>query len=116
MTTLTPLAPSVAGAAPNSITPTAADTIPCAAYRWILLIVRTGGTNTYAANIDDPVSQSPSAATAFNPDIATGTVAISSAKAFRLDCARFRDANGNINITSSSTFTGTTLEAYGIDS
>ena len=116
MSTLTPVAPSVIGAAPTTILPTASDTIPCAAYRWVLLIVRTGGTNTYAGTVDDPTSVAPAGTgVTFNPDVSTGTVATSSAKALRLDCARFRDVNGNITITSSSTFTGTTLEAYGIE-
>lgn len=116
MATLTPIAPSVNSNAVVPQLPTAADSIPCSAYRWVLLIVRTGGTNTYLGTIDDPTTSAPSGTgVTFNADITTSTVAISSVRALRLDCARFRDASGNINITSSSTFTGTTLEAYGIE-
>lgn len=116
MTTLNPVSPSVAGNTVTPITPTATDVIPCSAFRWVLLIVRTGGTNTYLGTIDDPTSQAPAGTgVTFNADVTTGTVPISSIKSVRLDCARFRDANGNINITSSSTFTGTTLEAYGCE-
>lgn len=114
MTTLTPVAPAIAGNTVTPIVPTAADVIPCSAYSVVILIVRTGGTNTYTGSIDDPTSQTPASATAFNPDVSTGAVPISTTKSFRLDTARFRDSSGNINITSSSTFTGTTLEAYGI--
>lgn len=116
MTTLNPIAPSVNSNTVTPITPTAADSIPCSAYRWVLLVVRTGATNTYLGTIDDPTSQAPSGTgVTFNADVTTGTVPISTVKSIRLDCARFRDVNGNINITSSSTFTGTTLEAYGIE-
>lgn len=114
MTTLTPANPAVTGTTLVPIVPTASDQIPCSAYKAVLLVVRTGGTNTYAATIDDPTSQGPAGATAYNPDLATGTVPISTVRVFRLETARFKDANGNINLTSSSTFTGTTLEAYGV--
>lgn len=115
MTTLTPVTPTVSGNTVNTIVPTASDSIPCSSFRWVLLVIRTGGTNTYQGVVDDPNSQGPANATQFNPDANTGVVATSSIKCMRLDCARFRDANGNITITSASTFTGTTLEAYGCE-
>jgi polyisoprenoid-binding protein YceI len=115
MATLTPNAPSVTATAMTPITPTATDTIPCSAYRFVVLVIRTGGTNTYTGTVDDPNTQAPANMTAFNPDATTGTVPISSIRTMRLDCARFRDTSGNITITSASTFAGTTLEAIGID-
>lgn len=114
MATITPVVPGMVATAVNAITPTATDTIPCAAYRAVILVVRTGGTNTYTGKVDDPSSVGPVGATSFDPDLTVGSVPISSARAVFLDCARFRDSNGSINITSSSTFTGTTLEAYGV--
>lgn len=114
MSTITPVAPSVTPATVTPIVPTAADVIPCAAYTKVILVITTGGTNTYAGSIDDPTSQSPVGATAWNPDLSTGTIPISSQRSVSLDTARFRDSSGNINLTSSSTFTGTTVEAYGV--
>lgn len=116
MATITPVVPSVSGNAVTGTTPTASDVIPCAAYRAVILVVKTAGTNTYLGAVDDPTSQPPAGTlvSAFNPDVSTGTVGTSSEKAIWLDTARFRDASGNINVTSSSTFTGTTLVAYGI--
>lgn len=116
MTALAPTVPAVVAAAPTTIVPTAADTIPCSQFNVVFLVIRTGATNTYLGTIDDPTSQNPAGTLtqAGNFDVTTGTVPISSTRVMRLDCGRFRDINGNINIVSSSTFAGTTLEAYGI--
>lgn len=109
--------PVVAGAVIGSTVvpqiPTAADVIAAGPYSLIMLVVRTAATNTYAGTIDDPTSATPLGATAFNPDIGTGTIPINTTKAFLLPTGRFKDSNGNINIVSASTFTGTTVEAYG---
>lgn len=114
MSTITPVVPSVTPQTVTPIVPTAADVIPCAAFKQVILVITTGGTNTYAGVIDDPTSVGPANPTQFNPDVSTGTIPISSKRSIMLDTARFRDSSGNINLTSSSTFTGTTLEAYGV--
>lgn len=115
MSTIPVVSANVVGATVTPQVPTAADVIVPGPYSFILLVVRTGGTNTYSGTIDDPTSQAPAGtlAGAFNPDIVTGTIPINTTKAFLLPASRFKDSNGNINITSSSTFAGTTVEAYG---
>jgi hypothetical protein len=112
MTAIPVIAGAVTGAVVTPQVPTATDLIAAGPYSTIKLIVRTGGTNTYTFVADDPTSVTPAGATQFNPDM-TQVVPISTTKAFDLPAGRFKDANGNINITSASTFTGTTVEAYG---
>lgn len=113
MSTIPVVAGTVTGATVTPQVPTAADVIPAGPYSTIKLVIRTGATNTYSGVIDDPTSVGPAGNIAFNPDLSTGTIPINTTKSFDLPAGRFKDSNGNINITSGSTFAGTTLEAYG---
>lgn len=115
MTDIPVVASNVNGVTVTPQVPTATDTITPGPYSFVLLVVRTGGTNTYSGTIDDPTSQAPAGnlAGAFNPDIITGVIPINTTKSFLLPANRFKDSNGKINITSGSTFAGTTVEAYG---
>lgn len=100
MATLTPVAPSVIGGVATSITP-GADSIPARAYRFVLLVV-SSTTGTPTITVDDPTSQAPAGTgVQFNPD-AQVVLAAGQTKVMRLDCARFRDVNGNINYTTAS--------------
>lgn len=116
MGTITPVNPSVVSQVVTPSTPSASDSIPCLAYREVMLIIRTAATNTYQCTVNDPNTQAPpgTLASPFDPDVTSGVVAVSTVRVMKLSCARFRDNNGNIALTSASTFTGTTLEAYGI--
>lgn len=113
MSTITPVKPGVVGQVITPATPTASDVIPARAYRFVVLVaVSTTGTPTIT--VDDPTSQAPSGTgVQFNADV-TLTLTAGQVKAQRLDCARFRDVNGNINITTSSP-ANSTVYALGID-
>lgn len=114
MATLTPVAPSVVGNAITTITP-GSDAIPAAAYRWVLLVARSVSTGTPTITVDDPTSVAPAGTgVTFNPDV-TLTLTAGQTKVMRLDCARFRDANGNINYTT-ATPGDAVVYAIGIDS
>ena len=56
MATITPIAPGLTGAAESTpATPAANDTIPCAAYRAVLVIM-TSSTGTPTFKFDDPTT------------------------------------------------------------
>lgn len=102
MATITPVSPAVAGTVSTTQALTSgADVIPASAYNLIFLILRSVSTGTPTTTIDDPTSQTPSGAQAFNPDVQV-TLTAAQTKIVRLDCGRFRDVNGNINITTTT--------------
>lgn len=116
MSTITPIEPGLTGAAesvPGGATPTAADVIPCAAYRSVLLIY-SGTTSTLALTVDDPTTPAiPGAKTPADPDMGI-TLAAGQTYSRLLPTARYRDANGNINITTSGTVGDAKIKCYGI--
>lgn len=79
----------------------ASDTVPLQANSRYLLHFKntTGGALT--ATIDDPTSVQPSGATAFNPDVSTGSIPATTGEGYIYiqNSDRFRDANGNVTIT-----------------
>jgi hypothetical protein len=102
MATITPIQSGVAGTLVTPVAPTASDTIPASAYNYVDLVFQST-TGTPTMTIDDPTSANPSGTLvqAGNFDV---TVALTAGqtKVVRLDCARFRDPNGNINIITST--------------
>jgi hypothetical protein len=114
MATITPIAPGLTGAAePAPPTPTAADVIPAAAYKYIVLVV-TSTTGTPTVKVDDPTTPAiAGATTAADPDLTIGPLAAGNTFSRLLPTARYRDASGNINITTTSP-ANSTVKAYGI--
>lgn len=79
-----------------------------------VLHVINGHSSSQSVIIDDPNSSTPVGATAFNPDV-TLPVVNATSKMFNLEyAARFRDANGWVNLTYSGT-TLLTLRVYRIN-
>lgn len=100
MAVLTPVAPSVIGTTATTITP-GSDSIPALAYRFVLLVVMST-TGTPTITVDDPTSQAPAGTgVQFNADVQL-VLGAGQTKVMRLDCARFRDVNGNINYTTAT--------------
>lgn len=113
MATITPVKPGVVGQVVTPVTPAATDVIPAAAYRFIVLVA-VSSTGTPTITVDDPTSQAPAGTgVQFNPDAQLSLTAGQS-KVMRIDCARFRDTNGNINISTTSP-TNSTIYVVGID-
>jgi hypothetical protein len=114
---LTVQTPNVVG-----ITPTYAagssggDTFAAlAGARYLLHMKNTSG-GALTVTIDDPTSPVPAGtlAATFNPDITISVPATTGDKMMFLDASRFRDANGNWNITySANPPTGLTLGVFG---
>ena len=79
----------------------------------LVRMTNTGG-SPVTVTVDDPVSVSPVAATAFNPDIGVAVPATTGVRAFLIpDCTRFTDpSTGRVNFTFSGALTGT-FEVYG---
>jgi|SRR5687768_15281353 len=101
MATLTPINTTVNGNLITPITP-GADAIPCSQYRYVTLVARSASTGTPTITVDDPTSSAPAGTgVTFNADV-TLTLTAGQLKSMRLDCARFRDANGNINYTTAT--------------
>lgn len=111
--------PTVPAAPPNGTTPptqvlSAADVIAAAGVNKALIIITGATSGSITVSFDDPNTQSPPYATAFNPDVPL-TVAQAVKKAFLLDgLGRFKDASGNINITTSGTPAGSNIEFYAV--
>lgn len=102
MAALTPVLPGAGGAvlAYTSVSDGTGVFAASPGARYILLFRNTGGSAS-VPTIDDPNSQSPVGATAWNPDVAGASIPITTgATAHVIDANRFRDgATGNITIT-----------------
>jgi hypothetical protein len=110
----TPVRPVVnpAGAPPYAAVG-ASDTIPVAPTGKYLLIVKNAGGSPDNMVIDDPTTPGAVGATAVqNPDVSTTIPATTGERHFELEAQRFRDVNGNINVTHSFTTTVTCI-VYG---
>lgn len=115
MATITPIAPGLTGAAEAApATPTAADVIPAAAYKYVLLVF-SGTTSTLTLKVDDPTTPAIAGATTpADPDLTVGPLAAGNTFSRLLPTARYRDASGNINITTTGTVGDARVKAYGI--
>lgn len=103
MATITPIVPGVVAtvATPQALT-AGADVIPCSQYNIIFLVLRSVSTGTPTVTVDDPTSSAPAGTgVTFNPD-PQAVLTAAQQKVMRLDTARFRDASGNINITTAT--------------
>jgi hypothetical protein len=114
------IVPVIVGSPPGGSTPptqvlTASDVILAAGINAALIVITGATTGSITVTIDDPNSQSPAFATAFNADVPL-TVASVVKKVFLLtNLGRFKDvATGNINITTSGTPAGSNIEVYAV--
>jgi hypothetical protein len=104
MATLPVTTPTVTGTVPTA--PSAAagggDVFPAVQGAHYLLRIINGSGAGITVTVDDPTTQSPSGATAFNPDLAK-LIAAGTEQMFNLserDVTRFRNpANGNIALS-----------------
>lgn len=115
MATLTVNKPdaAAAGVTPVTAVPSASDVFPALGSDRYLITVVGPTTGTVTIKVDDPNTQTPPNATAFDPDVTLGPVASTVKKQYLLrNAGRYRDASGNItlNNSASSAFTGSTIE------
>lgn len=116
MATITPVVPAIppGGTVPPTQVLSAADVISAAGINKVLIIITGATSGSITVSIDDPNTQSPPYATAFNPDVPL-TVAQAVKRSFVLDgLGRFKDASGNINIATSGTPAGSNIEVYAV--
>lgn len=100
MAVITPVSPAVAGSVITTATP-GTDSIPCAQYNVVFLVIWSVSTGAPTLTIADPTSQAP-AGLAFTASSMTVAVTAAQRKVVRLDCGRWRDVNGNINYTTAT--------------
>jgi hypothetical protein len=115
MAVQTPVVPPVVPAGnPAYAAVGASDTIPVGSTGKYLLIVKNAGGSADVVVVDDPTSGTgpPGAATPMNPDLSHSVPATTGERHFLLSAERFRDINGNINITHSFQ-TSVTCIVYG---
>jgi hypothetical protein len=103
MALLTVQVPTVAGITPTYAAVSASDTFAMASGHSYLLFVKNAGGSPDSVAVDDPISQDPGAAAAFNPD-ATISVTNGQERMIKLSPARFKNAStGLCTITHSFT-------------
>lgn len=113
------ITPTTVGAPPTGTSPptqvlSAADVIAAQGVNAALFYITGATSGSITVTIDDPNTQGPAYATSFNPDVPL-TVAQAVKKVFLLTgLGRFKDASGNINITTSGTPTGSNIEIYAV--
>lgn len=113
MATITPVAASVIGTVVAPATPTANDVIPASAYNYIHLIIQSS-TGTPTVTVTDQTSQNPPGTLVQSGDFdVTATLTSGQTRIMRLDCARFRDGSGNINIATTNP-ANSTIMAVGL--
>lgn len=101
MTALTPVLPTAVGSALayTSLTDGIGVFPASIGARYLLLFRNTSGSAS-VPTIDDPTSQTPAGATAFNPDLVGASIPATTGVTSQLiDAGRFRDASGNVNFT-----------------
>lgn len=111
MANFAPDRPGVAGALVTVHNAAAADSFDNNGQTFIRITNTSGGTIT--VTFDDPNSQNPGSAQAFNPDVQFGILTATSRIFGPFPPARFNDANGRVQLAWGST-PGATLvwEAY----
>jgi hypothetical protein len=103
MALLTVQVPTVAGINPTYSAVSASDTFAMASGHSYLLHVKNAGGSPDVVVIDDPISQDPGAAVAFNPD-ASISVTNAQERFIKISPARFKNAaTGLCTITNSFT-------------
>lgn len=117
MAALTGQTPNVTGVTPTyAAGASGGDTFAAqAGARYILHFKNTSG-GAITVTMDDPTSPTPAGtlAATFNPDITLSVPATTGDKMLLVDANRFRDANGNFNITySTNPPTGLTVGIFG---
>lgn len=111
MAVITPKVGALSGVDPDTYVSAAGggDSFPATSDGVYLIHVKNGHTSSQDVIIDDPTSASPPSATAFTPDV---TVSVPNAEERMIvisNSGRFRDSNGDINLTYSGT-TALTLQ------
>lgn len=112
MATIPIISPAVTSTAVVPITPTASDTIPCAQYNLVFLVI-VSSTGTPNVSVTDPTAVAPAGLTFTDNTVDSGALTAGQTKVMRLDAQRFRDVNGNINV-STATPANSTVYAIGI--
>lgn len=104
MATIQPVLPALAPfVARVSSTLSASDTVPLQANSKYLLHLKNTTGAGLTLSLDDPTSVTPTGATAFNPDVSSGSVPATTGEGYMIiQSDRFRDTNGNLLITGAS--------------
>lgn len=112
MATLTVNKPdlSAAGITPVTATPSASDSFSAAGSDRYLITITGPTSNGGTLKIDDPNTQPPAAATAFDPDASCTVVQAVKKQWLIRSAARYKDANNNINLTFTGVVTGAIIE------
>lgn len=110
MATITPVSPAVNSTVIAGTTPTASDTIPVGSASTLFLLV-ISSTGTPQISVVDPTSQAPVGLSFTAGGVAFPALTAGQARVAALPCARFRDANGNVTINTTSP-ANTTLYAF----
>lgn len=108
MAALTPRVPDLNGLTVTAYSSAAGggDTFAAEDSAKYLLHIKNGHTATQTVTIDDPNTQTPADATAFNPDVAIPVVNAGEVFAYIQEPRRFKDSvTGNISLS----YSGTTL-------
>jgi len=94
--------PALTGTVVTPNTAAASDSFPVSAGETYVMLVINGGGSPDSVVIDDPNSVGPAGNTSFNPDV-TKSVTNGTNQVFRIAADRFKDVNGNVNVTHSFT-------------
>jgi hypothetical protein len=104
MATIQPVLPALSPfVARVASTLSASDTVPLQANSKYLLHLKNATGGNLTLTLDDPTSVTPSGATAFNPDVPSGAVPLTTGEGYMIiQSDRFRDTNGNMTMTGAS--------------
>lgn len=109
MATLNVYSPSEAGTAPTPVQFTATDTFPVAAVGTYIIVARNTTASVLTVKVDDPTSQQPPGmAGAWDPDQVVTVPITNGERLIRVNAARCRDVNGNVNLANTNPAAGTT--------
>lgn len=101
MATLTPTAPGVPVSTLTPVTPNATDQIDARSYTVIFLVI-VSSTGTPTVTVTDQISAAPAGLTFSGNTVSSGALTAGQTKVMRLDCSRFRDVNGFIQLATAS--------------
>lgn len=115
MANITPVSPGVPVSAITPVAPSATDQIVAGPYGIILLVI-VSSTGTPTVTVTDQTSVAPAGLTFTGSapyTISSGALTSGQTKVMRLDAARFKDVNGNIQIATASP-SNSTIYAIGL--
>lgn len=112
MSTITPVAPGVPVSTITPVVPSATDQIDARSYTVIFLVIASS-TGTPTVTVTDQISAPPAGLAFSGQTVSSGALSAGQTKAMRLDCSRFRDVNGMIQIAT-ATPANSTIYAIGV--